>query len=150
MTKAEEAKLVQKKRRSTQSCPYCKGETLIPYDTELTLKAVPDELVRKLQCYDCGNTFTDVYKVVYRHTVLADAKDLRHCLEGLPCPICTGGYTDEQLYELYKELDDIMQANFGSTYKTNTELEDKIQAAWWKYLEELALERGMQYYEDLD
>lgn len=76
------------------------------------------------------------------------ATEIRGSLEGLPCPICTKGITDQQLCELSKQIDNNLLLRFGTCdVKTN----DKVNCAWWEELENIALgEYNMQYYEDME
>lgn len=76
------------------------------------------------------------------------AKEIRETLEGLPCPICTKGVTDEQLEQLNKDINAELCSRFGTSDTTSS---DKVAIAWWSSLESLAIEEyGMMYYEDIE
>lgn len=75
-------------------------------------------------------------------------QEIRETLEGLPCPICTKGATDEQLEQLNKDIDVELYSRFGTS---DTTASDKVAIAWWSALESFAIEEyGMMYYEDIE
>ena len=93
----------------------------------------------------------------------------RELLEGLPCPICTDGVTDEQMQELadsveaevrdrYPEIADKMFELWKKTEEmSNEELEllycecFRADELWWELIEQYAIVNiGMEYYEDMD
>lgn len=75
------------------------------------------------------------------------ASEIRACLEGLPCPICTKAISDEKMEQLLEDVDEVLIARFGTC---DTESSGKVSAAWWAELEKGALETGGVYYEDMD
>ena len=76
------------------------------------------------------------------------AQDVREILEGLPCPICTKGVSDDDLDKLITDVDFELYNRFGSS---DTSSNDKIDCAWWEVLERTAInDYGMIYYEDIE
>ena len=75
------------------------------------------------------------------------ASEVRECLEGLPCPICTAKLEDNDLERILEEVDAALTSRFGVCLLAAS---DKVDAAWWEELERAALEAGGVYYEDLD
>ena len=45
---------------------------------------------------------------------LMSAKDIRETLEGLPCPICTKGFSDRSLYDLQVAVITELIQRFGT------------------------------------
>lgn len=93
----------------------------------------------------------------------------RELLEGLPCPICTDGVTDEQMQELadsveaevrdrYPEIADKMFELWKKEEEMSNEELDflscecfRADELWWELIEQYAIEEmGMDYYEDMD
>lgn len=78
-----------------------------------------------------------------------DAKEMRELLEGLPCPFCTDNVTDETLDDISEELELEMKPWYE--WKRNGDVTaDKVEEKWWEELENIAVEKGIPYYEDLD
>lgn len=75
------------------------------------------------------------------------AQEIRHSLEGLPCPICTKGVPDNVLRITYDLLEDIVRERFDAPMDFNN---DNMSYYWWEQLEKEALALGMEYYEDLE
>ena len=92
----------------------------------------------------------------------------RELFEGMSCPICTDGITDEQMQELadsveaevrdrYPEVADKMFELWKKEYRTDEEQDfldfecDQAEELWWDMVEKIAVgEIGMKYYEDMD
>lgn len=93
----------------------------------------------------------------------------RELLEGLPCPICTDGVTDEQMqkladsveaevrdrypeiadkmFELWKKGDEMSYEELELLYCEYFRADE----LWWELLEQYAIvDLGMEYYEDMD
>lgn len=78
---------------------------------------------------------------------MTDWTELRECLEGMPCPICTKNVSDEDLKKLAYDIDTMVLSRFG----TNNLSYPKVNYGWWEALEHLAVsEYGMEYYEDME
>ena len=93
----------------------------------------------------------------------------RELLEGLPCPICTDGVTDEQMQELADSVEAEVRDRYPEIADKMFELWKKgdemsyeelellyyeyfrADELWWELLEQYAIvDLGMEYYEDMD
>ena len=79
---------------------------------------------------------------------LMSAKDIRETLEGLPCPICTEGFSDSLLYDLQVAVITELIQRFGTLDISEA---PKLEDAWWSVLENVAvIDYEMKYYEDME
>ncbi len=62
--------------------------------------------------------------------------------EGFPCAMVAYNWTDEQMEELAKEVGKELE---GCEYLNSEDCEDDF----WATMENVAVRKGMQYYEDL-
>lgn len=75
------------------------------------------------------------------------ADNIRDCLEDMPCPICTIGFSDEDMIDINDCIENMVKQRFNIE---EIDFDDEDQSeAWWEELEEYALEKGMIYYEDM-
>jgi hypothetical protein len=75
------------------------------------------------------------------------ADNIRGCLEDMPCPICTIGFSDEDMIDINDCIENMVKQRFNIN---EIDFDDEDQSeAWWEELEEYALEKGMIYYEDM-
>lgn len=136
------------KKQSQGQCPFCDSSNIEYGSTELDCEMLSYDCT----CKDCGKSFREWYLLAYVETFYQkspthDADEIRHCLEGLPLPICTKDYTDTQLLAISQSIDDIIRSIFGENFDLE---EDDVDSLWWETLESYALEAGMKYYSELE
>jgi hypothetical protein len=78
--------------------------------------------------------------------------------ESLPCPLCSIEISDETMQKIANEIYNSMKVNYGKeiteNYFNNFNVGDKdfteeVDDFFWKEMEEIALNNGMRYYEDI-
>ena len=75
------------------------------------------------------------------------ADNIRNSLEGMPCPICTVDFSDEDMIDINNCIENMVKQRFNIN---EIDFDDEEQdEAWWEELEKYALEKGMIYYEDM-
>lgn len=75
--------------------------------------------------------------------------------ESMPCAMCASEFTDEQMQELVNKLHNVLAFNYGYTDNEVNNLEDgsdemeTYEDAFWLEMENIAIDMGMQYYDDM-
>ena len=79
----------------------------------------------------------------------------REDYESLPCAMYAMEFTDDQMQELVNRVADVLSSQYGYTEyeiscleEDSQELEDYYDA-FWREMENIALDMGMRYYEDM-
>ena len=79
----------------------------------------------------------------------------REDYESLPCAMYAMEFTDDQMQELVNRVADVLSSQYGyNEYEISCleedsqELEDYYDA-FWREMENAALDMGMRYYEDM-
>ncbi len=79
----------------------------------------------------------------------------REDYESLPCAMYAMEFTDDQMQELVNRVADVLSSQYGyNEYEISCleedsqELEDYYEA-FWREMENIALDMGMRYYEDM-
>ena len=79
----------------------------------------------------------------------------REDYESMPCAMYAMEFTDEQMQELVEKTANVLSAQYGYTEheiscleEDSQELEDYYDA-FWREMENIALDMGMRYYEDM-
>ena len=79
----------------------------------------------------------------------------REDYESLPCAMYAMEFTDEQMQELVNRISNSLSSQYGYTEheiscleEDSEELEDYYNA-FWREMENTALDMGMRYYEDM-
>lgn len=67
--------------------------------------------------------------------------------ESMPCPLCTDGWTPEKMHELADAI--AGQLDMYNFDNMSPYFEDDRDDAFWKEMENCAVDLGMKYYEDL-
>ena len=75
--------------------------------------------------------------------------------ESMPCAMCAIEFTDEQMQILVERIANILSAQYGyseheiSLLEQDSEKMECYEEAFWREMEETAIDMGMRYYEDL-
>ena len=79
----------------------------------------------------------------------------REDYESMPCAMYAMEFTDDQMQELVNRVADVLSSQYGYTEyeiscleEDSQELEDYYEA-FWREMEDIALDMGMRYYEDM-
>ena len=79
----------------------------------------------------------------------------REDYESMPCAMYAMEFTDNQMQELVNGVADVLSSQYGYTEyeiscleEDSQELEDYYEA-FWREMENIALDMGMRYYEDM-
>ena len=79
----------------------------------------------------------------------------REDYESMPCAMYAMEFTDDQMQELVNRVADVLSSQYGyNEYEISCleedsqELEDYYEA-FWREMENIALDMGMRYYEDM-
>ena len=79
----------------------------------------------------------------------------REDYESMPCAMYAMEFTDEQMQELVNCVSNVLSSQYGYTeYEISCLEEDSIEMedyynAFWREMENIALDMGMRYYEDM-
>lgn len=128
-------------------CPYC-GSQDINYGT-----MYPDgEMVYyDCICIKCNQDFREWYVMEYCETIGYGknlfVQEIKECLEGMPCPMCTEGISDSILLNIHKEIQETLEFEFGKNFNME---DDKVSQFWWEQLELIARRYNIPYYEDME
>ena len=75
--------------------------------------------------------------------------------ESMPCSMYANEFSDEQMQELVTKIANVLSSQYGYTEheisclkKDSQEIED-YEDAFWREMEEIAVDMGMRYYEDM-
>jgi len=75
--------------------------------------------------------------------------------ESLPCAMCASEFTDKQMEDLVNNIYCVLHNEYGYTddeiaelYPNMSDNED-FEDAFWKEMEECAVNLGMRYYDDM-
>jgi hypothetical protein len=102
-------------------------------------------------CTKCHQDFQEWYSLKYCETIGYGknlfVQEIKECLEGMPCPMCTEGISDSTLLNIHKELQETLEFEFGENFNME---DDKVSQFWWETLERIARQKGIGYYEDED
>ena len=71
----------------------------------------------------------------------------RRDYEEMPCAMDTYDFDDDTMQKIVNIVEANMVTNFGENYDLT---DDDIDSAWWAEMEGVALDFGMNYYEDYD
>lgn len=79
----------------------------------------------------------------------------REDYESMPCAMYAMEFTDDQMQELVNRVADVLSSQYGyNEYEISCleedsqDLEDYYEA-FWREMENIALDMGMRYYEDM-
>lgn len=79
----------------------------------------------------------------------------REDYESMPCAMYAMEFTDDQMQELVNRVADVLSSQYGyNEYEISCLEEDSQELehyydAFWREMENIALDMGMRYYEDM-
>lgn len=127
-------------------CDSC-GEMFLQDELSFTDKGAP----YCSKCYERYETY-DVYFQCLGLDIVS-----RGDYEGLPCPMYAGEFDDEKMSELARLIYQMLNSNYRYTNKElekyfndpSANVDEDLDNAFWKEMEEIAVRMGMRYYEDM-
>lgn len=128
-------------------CDMC-GQMFLQDDLTFTEKGAP-------YCNDCYNLSEEKYNKYFQFQGLEIVS--RGDYEGLPIPMYGVEFTDDQMNELARLIYQMLNSNYRYSHKdledyfnhNNPNKDEDLDMAFWKEMEEIAVQMGMRYYEDM-
>ena len=127
-------------------CDSC-GEMFLQDDLSFSDKGAP----YCSKCYERYETY-DVYFQCLGLDIVS-----RGDYEGMSMPMYAGEFDDDQMNELARLIYQMLNSNYGYTEEdledyfnhNNPNKDEDLDNAFWKEMEEIAVQMGMRYYEDM-
>lgn len=77
--------------------------------------------------------------------------------ESMPCPMYAGEFDDDQMSELARLIYQMLNSQYGYTDRElekyfndqTANIDEDLDDAFWREMEEIAVQMGMRYYEDM-
>lgn len=77
--------------------------------------------------------------------------------ENMACPMYAGEFNDDKMTELARLIYQMLNSNYGYTDREletyfndpSANIDEDLDMAFWKEMEEIAIQMGMRYYEDM-
>ena len=103
------------------------------------------------KCYERYETY-DVYFQYLGLDIVS-----RGDYEGMSCPMYAGEFDDEKMTELARLIYQMLSSNYGYTDRKlekffndmSANIDEDLDIAFWREMEEIAVQMGMRYYEDM-
>ena len=75
----------------------------------------------------------------------------------MACPMYAGEFDDDKMTELARLIYQMLTSNYGYTDRelekyfndTSANIDEDLDMAFWREMEEIAVQMGMRYYEDM-
>lgn len=104
------------------------------------------------KCYELYETYDTYFQCLGLDIVS------RGDYEGLPIPMRSSDFSDDKMAELAKRIYLTLTNEYGYTDRelenyfndTSANVDEDLDMAFWKEMEEIAVQMGMRYYEDID
>ena len=127
-------------------CDRC-GKLFLQDDLSFTDEGAP----YCSKCYD----FYETYEVYFHCLGLPIVS--RGDYEGLPSPMYAVEFDDDQMSELARLIYQMLNSQYGYTDRElekyfndqTANIDEDLDKAFWKEMEEIAVQMGMRYYEDM-
>ena len=80
----------------------------------------------------------------------------REDYESMPCAMCATEFSDKSMQTLVNKLHDVLTYQYGYTEHKINNLEDGSEEmedfdnAFWREMENIAVDMGMRYYDDIE
>lgn len=103
------------------------------------------------KCYELHETYDTYFQCLGLDIVS------RGDYENMPCPMYAGEFDDDKMTELAKKIYLSLANEYRYTDKelekyfndTSANIDEDLDIAFWKEMEEIAVQMGMRYYEDM-
>ena len=127
-------------------CDSC-GKLFLQDDLSFSDKGAP----YCSKCYERYETY-DVYFQCLGLDIVS-----RGDYEGMACPMYAGEFDDDKMAELARLIYQMLNTNYGYTDKElekyfndmSANVDEDLDIAFWREMEEIAVQMGMRYYEDM-
>lgn len=127
-------------------CDRC-GKLFLQDDLSFTDEGAP-------YCSECYELY-ETYDIYFRCLGLDIVS--RGDYESMTCPMYAGEFDDEKMTELAHLIYQMLNSNYGYTDRelekyfndTSANVDEDLDIAFWREMEEIAVQMGMRYYEDM-
>lgn len=127
-------------------CDSC-GKLFLQNDLSFSDKGAP-------YCSKCYERY-ETYDVYFQYLGLDIVS--RGDYEGMSAPMYAGEFDDDKMTELARLIYQMLNINYGYTDKElekyfndmSANVDEDLDIAFWKEMEEIAVQMGMRYYEDM-
>ena len=128
------------------SCDRC-GKLFLQDDLSFTDEGAP----YCSKCYELYETY-DIYFQCLGLDIVS-----RGDYESMSCPMYAGEFDDEKMTELARLIYQMLNSNYGYTDRElekyfndpSANIDEDLDMAFWREMEEIAVQMGMRYYEDM-
>ena len=127
-------------------CDRC-GKLFLQDDLSFTDEGAP----YCSKCYELYETY-DIYFQCLGLDIVS-----RGDYESMSCPMYAGEFDDEKMTELARLIYQMLNSNYGYTDRElekyfndpSANINEDLDMAFWREMEEIAVQMGMRYYEDM-
>ena len=127
-------------------CDRC-GKLFLQNDLSFTDEGAP----YCSKCYELHETYDTYFQCLGLDIVS------RGDYESMPAPMYAGEFDDDKMTELARLIYEMLNSNYGYTEKeltdyfsdNNPDKDEDLDMAFWREMEEIAVQMGMRYYEDI-
>jgi hypothetical protein len=127
-------------------CDKC-GKLFLQDDLSFTDKGAP----YCSKCYELYETYDTYFQYLGLDIVS------RGDYESMPAPMYAGEFDDDKMTELARLIYQMLSSNYGYTDKElekyfndmSANVDEDLDIAFWREMEEIAVQMGMRYYEDM-
>ena len=127
-------------------CDRC-GKLFLQDDLSFTDEGAP----YCSKCYELYETY-DIYFQCLGLDIVS-----RGDYESMSCPMYAGEFDDEKMTELARLIYQMLNSNYGYTDRElekyfndpSANIDEDLDMAFWREMEEIAVQMGMRYYEDM-
>ena len=133
----------------TETFCYCDrcGKLFLQDDLSFTDEGAP----YCSKCYELYETY-DIYFQCLGLDIVS-----RGDYESMYCPMYAGEFDDEKMTELARLIYQMLNSNYGYTDRElekyfndpSANIDEDLDMAFWREMEEIAVQMGMRYYEDM-
>ena len=103
------------------------------------------------KCYELYETYDTYFQCLGLDIVS------RGDYESMPAPMYAGEFDDEKMAELARLIYQMLNSNYGYTDRElekyfndmSANVDEDLNIAFWREMEEIAVQMGMRYYEDM-
>ena len=103
------------------------------------------------KCYELHETYDTYFQCLGLNIVS------RGDYESMPAPMYAGEFDDDKMIELARLIYQMLNSNYGYTDRelekyfnnTSANIDEDLDMAFWREMEEIAVQMGMRYYEDM-
>jgi hypothetical protein len=127
-------------------CDRC-GKLFLQDDLSFTDEGAP----YCSKCYELYETYDTYFQCLGLDIVS------RGDYESMPAPMYAGEFDDDKMTELARLIYQMLSSNYGYTDKElekyfndmSANVDEDLDIAFWREMEEIAVQMGMRYYEDM-